>query len=79
MVNLVNIEKNKKFTNPNFFAGSTNDLSSCVFCCNFFHLRCHKHVFSSETLDQSENICPICLRKKQRETILLKNQQRGNI
>uniref|UniRef100_A0A1Q3FWF7 PHD-type domain-containing protein n=1 Tax=Culex tarsalis TaxID=7177 RepID=A0A1Q3FWF7_CULTA len=60
-------------------AGSPDSLSACVYCCNIYHLKCHSNsIFNPQLLRQRDNICPVCLAKKQQATLALQTQQRGN-
>lgn len=58
-------------------SGSSDTLSACVYCCNIYHLRCHSNsIFNPQLLRQRDNICPVCLQKKQHAAVALQNQQR---
>ncbi|XP_029733829.1 uncharacterized protein LOC109433657 [Aedes albopictus] len=61
-------------------SGSPDSLSACVYCCNIYHLRCHSNsIFNPQLLRQRDNICPVCLQKKQQATVALQNQQRDRM
>lgn len=61
-------------------SGSPDSLSACVYCCNIYHLRCHSNsIFNPQLLRQRDNICPVCLQKKQQVTVALQNQQRDQM
>ncbi|XP_058444178.1 uncharacterized protein LOC131425909 isoform X2 [Malaya genurostris] len=61
-------------------SGSSDGLSACVYCCNFYHLRCHSNsIFNPQLLRQRDNICPVCLQKKQQASVALQSQQRGKL
>lgn len=61
-------------------AGSADSLSACVYCCNIYHLKCHSNsIFNPQLLRQRDNICPVCLQKKQQATLALQNQQRDEL
>ncbi|XP_055525552.1 uncharacterized protein LOC129718630 [Wyeomyia smithii] len=61
-------------------SGSSDTLSACVYCCNIYHLRCHSNsIFNPQLLRQRDNICPVCLQKKQQATVAQQNQQRDQV
>lgn len=61
-------------------AGSAESLSACVYCCNIYHLKCHSNsIFNPQLLRQRDNICPVCLQKKQQATLALQSQQRDEL
>ncbi|XP_065077433.1 uncharacterized protein Lint-1 [Ochlerotatus camptorhynchus] len=61
-------------------SGSADSLSACVYCCNIYHLRCHSNsIFNPQLLRQRDNICPVCLQKKQQDSVALQNQQRDRM
>ncbi|XP_021694756.1 uncharacterized protein LOC110674775 [Aedes aegypti] len=61
-------------------SGSPDSLSACVYCCNIYHLRCHSNsIFNPQLLRQRDNICPVCLQKKQQAAVALQNQQRDQM
>ncbi|XP_055640158.1 uncharacterized protein LOC129777726 isoform X2 [Toxorhynchites rutilus septentrionalis] len=58
-------------------SGSADSLSACVYCCNIYHLRCHSNsIFNPQLLRQRDNICPVCLQKKQQDAVAMQNHQR---
>lgn len=60
--------------------GSPDSLSACVYCCNIYHLKCHSNsIFNPQLLRQRDNICPVCLAKKQQAALALQNQQRDEL
>ncbi|XP_055586500.1 uncharacterized protein LOC129739129 isoform X2 [Uranotaenia lowii] len=61
-------------------SGSTDSLSACVYCCNIYHLRCHSNsIFNPQLLRQRDNICPVCLQKKQQVTLAQQSLQRDQV
>lgn len=61
-------------------SGSPDSLSACVYCCNIYHLRCHSNsIFNPQLLRQRDNICPVCLQKRQQATVAQQSQQRGQL
>lgn len=59
-------------------SGTPDSLSACVYCCNIYHLRCHSNsIYNPQLLRQRDNICPVCLQKKQQAAAALHSQQRG--
>lgn len=61
-------------------SGSPDSLSACVYCCNIYHLRCHSNsIFNPQLLRQRDNICPVCLQKKQQVAVAIQNQQRDQM
>ncbi|XP_058827644.1 uncharacterized protein LOC131687562 isoform X2 [Topomyia yanbarensis] len=61
-------------------SGSPDSLSACVYCCNIYHLRCHSNsIFNPQLLRQRDNICPVCLQKKQQATVAQQSQQRDQV
>ncbi|XP_053693095.1 uncharacterized protein LOC128741348 [Sabethes cyaneus] len=61
-------------------SGSSDTLSACVYCCNIYHLCCHSNsIFNPQLLRQKDNICPVCLQKKQQAAVALQAQQRDQV
>lgn len=52
-------------------------LNTCEKCSQNFHLKCHKNVFSTQSLRARENMCPCCFRQQQKLNTAMNTHIRG--